>query len=282
MTVKEKNKPAARGVADKRVLDQQHEALLKWTLENLSMLVASRWALEEEKLPELALKAQRSTFKSIDKICDSASRNEPDYIMTDEEEEAAKNAPITAENQTVIDVIPAFKAKLEGVLADLKVPQKTTQGTLKNHALMEQVFKVEPRQYGYDKRTPAGFIDIKTLIHQPESLSLIFDVKDPLEHGEDPLSEIFPYYLSREFLLNFAAGKSWRTPRYKSCGKNKYVWFTVRSDTFTLGQIMQELRTLSSLEDGEQEVVLVVNEIDKTNRSHIEREGFKVIDRSLF
>lgn len=279
MIVKEKNKPAARGVAEKRVLDQQHETLLTWTLANLTKLVASGWSLKDDQLPELALKAQRSTLKSIEKICASASRNEPDYSMTDEEEEAAKNAPITAENQAVLDAAPAFKEMLEGVFSDLKVPKQTTQGLLEKHVLMEQVFKLEPRQYGDYKKTPAGFIDIQTLIYQPESLSVIFDGDDSLDNYENPLSEIFPFYLSKEFLLNFGAGKGCKTPRYKSYGKKKYVWFTVRSDAFTLGQIMQELRTLSGLDDGNQEVVLVVNEIDQTKRAHIEREGFKVFER---
>ncbi len=67
--------------------------------------------------------------------------------------------------------------------------------------------------------------------------------------------------------------ESWTTEHESS-----RCWVDVRVESFTLGDVLQDLKTLKSLEDGRQ-VILCVKTIDAGMRKLIEREGFPVVVR---
>lgn len=68
----------------------------------------------------------------------------------------------------------------------------------------------------------------------------------------------------------------------RALGEEVTVWMSVRTEPFSLGQVLRELRVLKRIQGSSHTVALVVDGIEPGKRAHIEHEGFMVIDMQSY
>lgn len=151
--------------------------------------------------------------------------------------------------------------------ADLFAPALST------YEVMRAV-ELEPRRglaraSGYGRRPPMGFVDLAAVVKRVTSVFL-----NCKENDADPLGGSGSG--EREAGEGRTAGAA-AHGEWMQLMEPVTLWFTVRAGAFTLGEVLQELKTLKTLEGQEQAVVLCVAQLAPELREVIEHEGFDVV-----
>lgn len=290
MHTPQKYKPAGRGVKDTEVLSAEHDALLSWAIKYLDQIVANTWGLDsnafENEIEEARQRAKNwlddayselTEFHSGERKLSSRLANFFRNVETQEEHES-----ISSETTDSINLALKRKQSVYKVVSAINLSHTAADAKLNEFSVMKPVYKVEERPRADDKWIHAGFIDIEAKIFIPSEF--LIDLKDyPRERGSRT-NDIFPYYGSDKELREFADALVKEGVRINTYGRTRNIWISVRTDNFTLGQILQELKALRLLQcesdrDTTKEIILLVNQIDNEMRNIIDHEGFVVIAR---
>ena len=282
MVTTKTDKPAGRVLKDKEVLTVRHDELLSWSIDHLETLVADNWGLSQDEMPEAIAEARESAATWLDRFQHELAKFESgertvtvrDGGINDDDEETQVS------NETIASIKSAMKRKvpLHQAIFAHSTADETGDALLKSFTVMKPVCKVDTRKYNDYKRTPAGFIDLVAEIFSPAKLQIRIE-NAPREKSDDDYNFFSRYYTQDEEVRKGADALVKDGLQCIPLGTKKSIWFSVRSDSFTLGQILQELKSLKQLEDETQEIALVVTDITDRMRQNIEREGFIVIAR---
>lgn len=255
-------KPAGRSTKDKEILSAKHDELLMWTADHLKMLTAYLFPMERavyiERLSQSKLEKGEYLQRIFAKLRQVLEDPELGFEMP------------TDLRRSVSDVLRREKPLLKSLSAiqledgDLfKSPQK--------FSLMHPVEEVAVDRYNYPKRTPAGFVDIQAMVYIPNEFFVETSHYSLLDFSKKITEKSL-----RELVQKLNSVELHLTPY----GDSIEIWFAVRTDNFTLGQILQDLKRLKMLENKQQMVVLVVNEISEAMSQLIAHEGFSVLARN--
>lgn len=150
--------------------------------------------------------------------------------------------------------------------ADLFAP------TLSTYEVMRAV-ELEPRgssgTSGLGRRPPMGFVDLAAVVERVTWVSLECEEDEPDPRAGSGSGERAARPGRKEVAARHGEWSNMTVP--------VTLWFTVRAGAFTLGEVLQELKTLKTLERQEQTVVLCVARIAPALREVIEHEGFDVV-----
>lgn len=288
MPTPKKDKPAGRGVKDKEVLSAEHDALLSWAIKYLDKIVADTWGLDpdafENEIEKARQRAKRwldGAYKELTEFQSGERKVFRGYgtIFTDVET-PEKYEPISPETTDSINLAIKRKQSVYKAASTIKISPASADAKLKDCSVMKPVYKVEERPRTEDKWIDAGFIDIEAKIFVPDEY--VIDLKDhPLGRSSRTIG-IVSQYSSDEDLREFADAFVKNGVRITTYGTILNIWISVRTDNFTLGQVLQELKTLRQLQcesdrDRTKEIVLLVNHINEEMRDIITHEGFCVI-----
>jgi hypothetical protein len=280
MVTRTANKQAGRGIKDQEVKTAYHDEVLNWLIDNLDVVAADRWGLHD--VAEEVKSAKDSARTWIERtvaveLQDFGSGKRVPYdsfrVMrgeTGKPFELAKNtkeALLAAASRVplVLGAIDAFKAS-----------DGAGSASVKSFEVMKRLQRIERKGAKGQTITEAGYVDLEARLFVPDGLRFWFDglsSEKTYESGLDDEDEDDVQFLKA------ADGFSPEKVQTKEVGDEIDVWFSVRTSTFTLGEILQELKELQSLGGGENEVALVVDGIEDRMRELIEREGFVVINR---
>lgn len=282
MVTRKSRKSASRAVQDEEVKTLYHDEVLNWLIDSLDVVVAASWGLNEADLSRCLDEARSSAKQWVsDDVCRSlkefasGDRQPRERRFFDEDDEIIsigeptrrllKNA--AGRTKDVISLVSTFAP--DAGIGD---------ASLETYEVMKPVFKIEARTNVDDKIIEAGYVDLAAKIFVPEKLEFVINgVEREYSHFEH-ISNARKDEDFRKIAEAFDPGNVKLSVR----GQRHSLWFSVRTSSFTLGEILQELKALSALEDKKQVVSLVVDSIDPKMREKIEREGFAVVSRGDF
>lgn len=265
---------AGRTVSDAEVKTTLHDNILHWLAENLGTQVATRL-----RLPEAAFNAAADTARSEAQATWDDTAKKLRELQASEgtfRRKEGEPAPLSAQERLSLEQAALH---FEGWVQQFPLPvpdESLACARLQSHELMKMVNRIERKQSRYGGRaepkvTPAGFVDLAAEVFVPQGLRVGESLLDSLDatYGylqEDRLAET----------MERVQRQMKRPPSWTAVGCTRPLLVTVRSTPFTLGEVLQELKTLATLEDGNQVVALAVDGIAQEMRQHIESEGFLV------
>lgn len=279
-------------VAKREVKSALHDDLLLWLIEQLPSIAASRWsagaeAFEEELNRKRARAASWVTDSfllpmqalSVGSTVVSSGSN----VRIGGRHYAIHPAAVGLAERRSMNAAVGREARVVDALKAVAKPGANL-GRCEGYEVMKRVWN----RSRSGNRIDAGFVDLVALFEMPTDIGLrIEGVRDAFEeaswrpHARMPSWEIE----GLESLINSADSFVPENVKVEVKTLRKEVWFSVRSGAFTLGEVLQELKELRTLEldrisESKHEVALVVHSIEGTMRSHIEKEGFVVVARS--
>jgi hypothetical protein len=288
MAASKREKPAARNaVKDEEVKTAEHDALLHWLIENVSDVVADRWGLAEGEVSEKLAVAKKtakewvegSVLETLQGYAEGTLKREPDLWRVGRkkgEDDGTLSEPTRRAAAMAVQRVPAV-AK---AIASLPDDAKLGDALLKRYEVMKFVYQREPRADGTHKEIGAGYVDLAASVLIPADLRIV--VKGISREAR----ERYEWYRSRldawddNELKQQIDAMTPKNVEIEKRGNVQDIWFSVRSGSFTLGEVLQELKGLQRLDDGEHSVALVVDLINAQMLERIEHEGFTVIVRS--
>lgn len=247
-------KRAGGKVVDMEVKSSYHDEILNWLISNIDEVVRTLFSWDVDQC--MNAWGNSNLDRALDEVEQSVEELERRLSSADKE---------SAE-------VGALRIK-EGkaVLREKRSPPTGVTATLKAYEVMTPVKRIERKRDGlgravYGKETAAGFVDLTAVFHRP--VGFVHSAVTP-----------YGFHWGRDTEEEFANSLSNSNYGIES-GPNleeTSLWVSVRSGAHTLGEILQELKTLQSLEYGSHEVALAVDGIEDMMRSRIEAEGFYVI-----
>lgn len=276
MVTRKASKPAGRGVKDEEVKSAHHDEILNWLIENLDTVVADRWGMSTDALDAALSKAKKD---GLDWLQNTVVRKLNEYA-DGTRKLSSRDGSGVLRDETKALLLQALQRnpKVKKAVADIQVKESDGDAMVQAFEVMKQVERVEQKGSRYDPRTvrtPTGFVDLEAVIFLPERLRITIPGISGDEEYESTISGLRTNEQLAEAVKSFTPNNVGLT-RY---GARYRLWFSVRTSAFTLGEILQELKELRSLESGTSLVALVVDGIDPRMRELIERESFTVIDR---
>lgn len=270
------SKPAGRKIADSEVKDSYHDEVLNWLVDDLESLISDNFGMTEEAADAQLSKAKEQ-FKGF-------IRNDVSVLLDKWlEEKTVVNysyRTIQLDKGTLVKlqegkqhIDPTIEASM-----GLKISSSAGDAEIQSYEVMKRVAYLERKlERGNFRETikeiPAGYVDLYAELFVPNS----FDIK-LAEIPFEGLSDSFQLY-DNENCVQLAEALKSKGLTVAKIGEKRNLFFSVRTDPFTLGEVLQELKELRQLEDQSQGVVLVVDNIEPSLRTKIEREGFMVIAR---
>ena len=278
MATRNDSKHAGRRVGDGEVKTAHHDEVLVWAVKNLSSLVAEDWGFAPDEVEALAVDARSKGERAANSLSMSMSRfAKGKQKLTNWSTDAIREVEIgevtrallakAASEASTSEVIQAIRA--------LAPSPDFANAKLVGVEIMKPVRLVETKANQDWKLTPAGFVDLVASVDFPKEFEVEvanevwgYDVDRRLDifHSEQNLVD-----LAREFRP--ASVKL--LPRFEKVS----IWFTVRSGDFTLGEILQEIKVLRTLESKDHQVALIADGVRPEIRTLVESEGIVVIDR---
>ena len=263
-------------LVDPAVKDAYHDEVLNWAIDNLATLIKDRFSLDAEAV-ESGLTKAKEKFNS--------------YLTHDVEiliANALKNNGVHGW-EGFIDFDAATQGEFKSAQESLSLIRKhVSQFCLLESAgrakvasieVMKRVAYLETKSaihkaYGaYIKEIPAGYVDLFASIFIPSGFYFHFDGV-----SLDNLRSID--FSDQSSCIEFARAIRPTTVEMRLDGEVYPFFFSVRTDPFTLGEVLQELKEIMQLDDRKQKASLIVDSIDSLIREKIEAEGFAVIARS--
>lgn len=270
------SKPAGRKIADTEVKDSYHDEVLNWLIDNIESLISATFDMEEEEVNSQLSKAKE---KFNDLMRNTVTR-ELDRLLKDKVVSIYSHLETELDKATLLKledakkhIEPAIK-----VCARLKLGSSEGEAAIQSYEVMKRVAYLETKQErgSYRETTkeiPAGYVDLFAEVFVPNGFAIMLE---GLGFNEQS-SSISLYDV--KCCARLAESIKSKELRAIKIGEKRNLFFSVRTGPFTLGEVLQELKELRELEDQQQNVVLVVDNIDPSMRSKIEREGFMVIAR---
>lgn len=280
MVTRKSSRPAGRGHLEEEVKSEYHDDVLNWLIDNLSTVVGDRWGLDDESLNEAVKNARKSGTEWVqDTVCSALKEYAEGKRQPEPDRRAAKNTPpVQLSESTQLALSDALR-RADAVKKRVStfIPSKDTgNASLTQYEVMMPVCRVEARPSSSDKRVEAGYVDLVASIFLPSELE--FQI-DGIEVQTGSYRYLLRYPDSEADLQKMAQSFAPPNVNLSVRGVRRQVWMSVRTGSFTLGEILQELKALRALEDRSQFVALVVDGIDSRMFTNIEREGFVVIDK---
>jgi hypothetical protein len=269
------NQRAGGKVSDEEVKSTLHDEVLNWLADNLEAVVGDRYGIGSEKFATQVVNARRKLAQSLADEADELERFIRGERDLSSDLRFLGKAPGERLNLSEVGK-EAFEAAAESLhawaakapLAD--PPESASRATVRGFELMAMVNRLETRHSGEVKATPAGFVDLYATVFVPSALEVPFQVAfESWRFVMSDMKEPEAVALVKKCVS--------QKLKWERVGEEVPLFISVRTGSFTLGEILQELRTLKSLEKGQQEVALAVDGIADDMRKKIEREGFVVI-----
>lgn len=267
---------AGRKIADAEVKDQYHDEILNWLIDNLDGLVAEHFGFGEVAC-QAALVDAKEEF-------DSYMKNQVEPLI----EEGLKTKQIDSDWRGILELDEAAQRVFQTAKTSLSAIRKRASafsfqaqvgdGSVVSSEVMKRVsyFETKPTRgdsYGVQaKEVPAGYIDLCASIFKTHGFRFKIE-------GIGSNEDRAPQFYSLSTCVEFARAIGAENLGFFATGETRPVFFSVRIGSFTLGEVLQELKELKQLETKQQDVVLVVDNLDPSIRKKIEAEGFMVIAR---
>ena len=140
------------------------------------------------------------------------------------------------------------------------------QAVVTQYEVMRRVALEKPRG---PRPPPMGFVDVEAIVRRVGTMHLSERavLSDDTYRPDDEVT-------ARRWLGSL---KSPQELEWVTFQETIRMWFTVRTGAFTLGAILQELKTLAALEARDQSVAVCVDRLDDTMIERINHEGFFVV-----
>lgn len=278
MTTKNAPKRAGRKVSDVEVKTAEHDELLMWLLDAWPSVATERWAPTASTLSQWHEDAKADarewtdqTYQRFKLFIDDPARELPYAEMMDD--------------LFTMDSSGAVKAHREPEIASAKARRTFSQAAPFRDAVIEKLSESREIEIptphlevvscevmrpveAENSRQSWGFVDMSSRLKRISGLRFMAGscaMSHRVRH-DSSLTE------RAESLLPDAI-------RLAAQSEEIEVWCTIRSGSFTLGEVLQELKTLRELGGRRHETALVVEQINPVMRSTVEREGFPVIER---
>lgn len=275
MATAKKLTTAGRQKVDPDVKDRYHDEVLNWMIDNLPDVVADRVGLSAESA-EAALAQAKEQFDYFlrEKVEALIARALNDKKLYSWQGEIELDASAQRGFQTAQENISAIRKNV----SKFSLAEDEGDGKVQSFEVMKRVthHETKPARRGYGietKETPAGYVDLFASIFVPSGFRFKLDGVHVNDHGEISLYD-------QKSCVKFTSAIRLTALSLHGLGKVCPFFFSVRTDPFTLGEVLQELKELQNLEDGKQDVALVVDNIDPSIRRKIEAEGFMVFART--
>lgn len=286
MAANKREKPAARNaVKDEEVKTAEHDALLNWLIDNLADVVGDRWGIAEGELSEALAAAKK---KAAEWVNDSILKTLQGYaegtqkrrggMWTLRGKEKDDDGTLSDETRRAAAMAEKRVPAVVKAIASLRADAELGNAVVKTYEVMKFVYQWEPRADGAHKEIGAGYVDLVASVFMPEDLRIV--VKGLSQAAEEryewyscKLSSTWEEKALRQQIDAVTA----ENVSIETRGHKHAIWFSIRSGDFTLGEVLQELRSLQRLDDGRHSVALVVSEMDAKIVERIEHEGFPVI-----
>lgn len=281
MVTRKSSRPDGRGYLEEEVKSEYHDDVLNWLIDNVSTVVADRWGLDDENLNEAMEKARKSGTGWVqDAVCSTLKEYAEGKRQPRPEPRSDKNTPpVQLSESTQLALSDALRRAdaVKKRINTFKPGKEAGNASLTQYEVMKPVCRVEERSSSSAKRIEAGYVDLVASIFVPNELE--FEI-DGIEEHIGSYRLLLTY--SEADLQEKAQALAPANVKLSIKGVRHHVWMSVRTGSFTLGEILQELKALRALEDRSQFVALVVDGIDPKMLTNIEREGFVVIDKGNY
>lgn len=277
MATRKSTKPVGRGVNDEEVKTAYHDEVLNWLIDKLDVVVADRWGMSPEAVAtELGEAKEQACQWLKDTVVPALSGYGAGSKRPGGSVFAHRNKSTELKDETKATLLKAAAGapEVSKAIKQLRALESTGDAVVKSFEVMKQVARIERKVHREDIRIAAGYVDLEAVIVVPESLRITI----PGISREEGYGSAFQDLADDEEFVKAAHAFAPDQLHLASYGERHRVWFSVRTSPFTLGEILQELKELRSLESGTSIVALVVDGIDPRMCELIEREAFTVID----
>lgn len=273
-----KQQPAGRKIKDKEVATASHDELLIWLVDNLAGVCNSFLAMSPSQWKVAVSKAKVEEIEWLE------SKAVP-YLARYARGELQSNGYLMNETSELSD---ECKAALKDAICQLPAAQRVIEAfevdvdsrnvKLLKHEAMVPVVLTGPRP-------TEAYVDLFARVqypvaveigleHFPSRLAYLSRLASS-QHDSDP----FRWEFYDQGFLKVAQALIDPHAKVRTNDRELDLWFTVRSDPFTLGEVLQELKTIRSLGSRERLVGLVTHSVSSAIRRHVEHEGFFVVER---
>jgi hypothetical protein len=245
-------------VSDPEITRADHDELFNWLITHLDEVTTVLWPHDDYLLPHM-------TSAAIDTCCSNIAAEITALQAIEESlgDAAALRSQFHAKTGEAAQLLEGFAAPVIGP-AELR-PQ------VKSWRAQRELFATDVR--GTQTKL-AGFVDVYASVSMAESISLhavsiAFETRFWGEEERQPDPNRWTFY----------------APRWEVRRRSHDVYFDVRANVFSLGEILQQLRTLERLATlqpeaaREVEIVLVVNELNASWKETLAHEGFGLLER---
>lgn len=262
MLAPNKIQPAGRVSKSARIAAVQHDELLQWTIRRLETLM--RELVEPHAFEiEAALAGARSLTANL-AVAELSKQ-------LDEIQRATKNGG-------VLQAVAAAHGRTEAIRkACFAVSAATLPDPIESIAFEVQRPVEMPRltASGHTNNKLAGFVDLAVEVTLREAPRVEIG---NLTAGDTPVDP-FRCADAAQTISQITQFSPDKVHAKFSRSSKHLMYLTVRPDSFTLSEVLQELKTLRRLLPGQQAVAVVVDGIAHELRRQLEQHGFIVIDR---
>lgn len=277
MSIAKKPFKAGLKKVDPEVKDAYHDEVLNWAIDNLANIVTSRLGLDSAQAVAELEKARSAIYQFLDTDIDG-------FLSRAIEKKQLHSWRGAIDLDSVaIGAFKTAKMNIRGIkrqVDKLGFEPADAVARVESFEVMKRVTYYEKKltRNGHSqeiKEIPAGYIDLFATGFSPSGFS--FGIENC---SKDVINR--PSFHDQEHAVRFARSINAENISLHPVGKRFSIFFSVRTDAFTLGEVLQEMKDLEQLEDQQQEVALIVDHIPHAMRIKIEAEGFMVFARSDF
>jgi hypothetical protein len=258
---------------DDELRSARHDDILNWLVDSLDLVVDRLFTRSPEWMEKIAGEKRAESRRHVEDVCrrlESISQSASDEVPR-------TGVPI----RLILD--PATRDAARDKAAELsrwlecpdwdRCKNELGRAKLLNWEMLKPVAQVQPGKAPGrpPRRTESGFVDLCVSVQRTVALELS-------GLPEFRRSSLVGAARDVDVLSNVAIGQLAWTAVHATFD----LWVTVRSGSFTLGEVLYELKALRQLEDGQHRVALCVDSLPVDTAGKLRHERLYVIEKSAF
>jgi hypothetical protein len=260
-----------RPVIDEEVKTARHDEVLNWLVDSLEDVIDAVFSRAPDWLEREATAQRALGLGKIDDVC-----RRLEAIAAGRVDEMSGLSSSRKHSAAVMDAARSKAAEFRRWMMKPAWPAPQTtigKATVVRWEIMKPVLDVVPtplsNRPGHAR--DAGFVDLCVTFSSTDKLSLNgipeFHRYSLRDSGED---------------IDIVTGLTMGPLNWSAIQRDRDLWISVRTGSFTLGEVLQELKTLRQLGESEHLVALCVDAIAPEMAAKILHERIHVIDKSAF
>jgi len=256
---------------NEEIATKEHDALLRWLIDNLDAVAEDLYGKGPEWIEEQAGQARERSAQRWTRYAEQLEERGKQGATMPAGRFGLEQKPVSDEARALFKKKAQELGAWAGSMPFDRPDDSLAEASVVSYEAMKPVERLDDKPTT-TKRSRAGFVDVAAIVREPQTLILQED-----KEADSRDSFVGGMYDTEEEVRKRAEKLQKDKVGWWMRSTGLDVWFRVRTQEFTLGEILQELKALRQLENKKQVVVLCVRQIEDDLREHIEHEGFGVV-----